>query len=99
VENAIKFSDEGPVRVLAFEEGGSVLMTISNPGEGIDQERLSRLFSGPGPRGQRAPTATGLGLLLTQRVLQAQGASISVESRLGEGTTFTMRLPAKGEAG
>lgn len=97
VENAIKFSDEGPVRVGAFEEDGSILVTISNTGEGIDQERLSSLFSGPGPRGQKAPTATGLGLLLTQRILHAQGASITVDSRLGEGTTFTLKLPARGE--
>jgi len=99
VENAIKFSDEGAVRVSASEEHDDVLVTIADSGEGIAPERLPHLFSGPGPRGQKAPTAMGLGLLLTKQTLRAQGASISVESQLGAGTTFTIKLPAKGEAG
>ena len=99
VENAIKFSEEGPVRIVASEKDGAILLTIANSGEGIAPERLPKLFSGPGPRGQKAPTGTGLGLLLTQRILRAQGASITVDSRLGEGTTFTLKLPAKGEVG
>lgn len=99
VENAIKFSDEGPVRIGAVERDDTVLLTIANSGEGIAPERLPSLFSGPGPRGQKAPTGTGLGLLLTQRILRAQGASITADSRLGEGTTFTLRLPTRGEVG
>jgi signal transduction histidine kinase len=99
VENAIKFSDEGPVRVDAYEEGDFILVKLADSGEGIAPERLANIFSGPGPRGQKAPTAMGLGLLLTQRTLRAQVASISVDSQLGAGTTFTMKLPAKGEAG
>jgi signal transduction histidine kinase len=75
------------------------LLTIANSGEGIAPERLPSLFSGPGPRGQKAPTGTGLGLLLTQRILRAQGASITADSRLGEGTTFTLKLPTRGEVG
>lgn len=99
VENAIKFSDEGPVRVSASEEDGAVLVAIADSGRGIAPDRLPNLFSGPGPRGQKAPTGMGLGLLLTQRTLRAQGASITVDSQLGAGTTFTIKLPAKGAPG
>ena len=99
VENAIKFTDEGSVRVSAAEKEGDIFVKIVDSGEGIAPERLASIFSGPGPRGQKAPTAMGLGLLLTQRTLRAQGASITVDSQLGVGTTFTIELPAKGEPG
>lgn len=99
VENAIKFSDEGAVLVSASEEGSNILVTVVDSGEGIAPERLPHLFSGAGPRGQKAPTGMGLGLLLTKRTLHAQGASIRVDSQLGVGTTITIELPLKGEQG
>lgn len=62
VENAIKFSDEGAVLVSASEEGSNILVTVVDSGEGIAPERLPHLFSGAGPRGQKAPTGMGLGV-------------------------------------
>jgi signal transduction histidine kinase len=95
VENACKFSD-GPVRMRARSEGDSVLLTVSDEGEGIDPEHLPHIFSGPGPRGHKAPTGLGLGLVLTDKVLRAQGASIEVESDPKSGATFTLKLPIQG---
>jgi signal transduction histidine kinase len=95
VENACKFSG-GPVSVGAEARGDSVMVSVSDEGDGIDPEHLPNVFSAPGPRGHTAPTGLGLGLLLTDRVLRAQGASIAVESQPRSGTRFTMTLPARG---
>jgi signal transduction histidine kinase len=95
IENALKFS-EGAVRVRAESEGDSVLVSVSDEGEGIDPEHVPHIFSGPGPRGHKAPTGLGLGLLLADKVLRAQGASIQAESEPKSGTTFTVKLPTQG---
>jgi signal transduction histidine kinase len=93
VENACKFST-GPVFIQAEDRGGATVVSVSDQGEGIDPQHLPNLFSAPGPRGHKAPTGLGLGLLLTDRVLSAQGASITVDSKPKQGTTFTMTFPA-----
>ncbi len=95
VENACKFSD-GPVSVEAAAEEDLVRVSVSDQGDGIDPEHLPNVFTAPGPRGHTAPTGLGLGLLLTDRVLRAQGASIAVESNPRSGTRFTMTFPARG---
>jgi signal transduction histidine kinase len=95
VENACKFSG-GPVSVRAESRGDAILVSVTDEGEGIDPEHLPNLFKAPGPRGHTAPTGLGLGLVLTEKVLRAQGASIEVESKPQLGTTFTMILPAGG---
>jgi signal transduction histidine kinase len=99
VENGIKFSDHGPVRLTAEEEDGVVTISVSDEGVGIEAERLPHVFSGPAPAGQRsAPTGTGLGLYLTKRLVEAHGGSIDVESAVDRGSTFTIRLPSAGES-
>ena len=95
VENACKFST-GPISILAERLGDSTVVSVSDQGQGIDPNHLPNLFSAPGPRGNKAPTGLGLGLVLTDRVLSAQGASITVDSRPQSGTTFTMTFPGRG---
>lgn len=95
VENACKFS-EGAVSIRAEPRGTAAAVSVADEGDGIDPEHLPNVFSAPGPRGNKAPTGLGLGLLLTDRVLRAQGASITVESQPQSGTTFTMIFPAGG---
>lgn len=98
VENAVKFSDEGPITISAARaDDGMVEITVTDEGVGIEPERLDAVFSGPAPVGQRAtPSGTGLGLYLSRRLMEAHGGSIAVESELEKGSKFTIRLPAEG---
>jgi two-component system OmpR family sensor kinase len=94
VENAVKFSDAGPITVSASHAGDSVEIVVTDEGVGIEEERHDEIFSGPAPAGQRSgPTGTGLGLYLTRRLVEAHSGSISVDSKPGEGARFTIRLP------
>ena len=96
VENAVKFSEDGPVVVTAHSDGERMTLTVKDQGVGIEPERLETVFAGPGPTGQMAgPRGTGLGLHLSKRLVEAYGGSLSVESTLDKGSTFTLELPAK----
>jgi signal transduction histidine kinase len=96
LENALKFSDAGPVRVSAQNADGDLALVVEDEGIGIDSARLPDLFNGPAPPGQHAsPSGTGLGLLLTSKLVQAHGGTISVDSRSPGGSTFTVTLPAE----
>ena len=96
VENALKFSQQGPITVTARPADGAVEIAVRDYGIGIEKARLPHVLSGPGPRGQIAtPKGTGLGLYLARLVLEFQGGSLSVLSMPNVGSTFTMRLPAK----
>ncbi len=95
VENAVKFSDEGPIEVVAMHSDGTVVIRVSDKGVGITPERLGDIFHGPGPTGQSAtPRGTGLGLYLTKKLVEAHGGTIEVSSTVNEGSTFIVSLPA-----
>lgn len=71
------------------------MVTVSDTGIGIAAEDLPRVFD----RFYRVPGSdarsrgTGLGLAIARRIVEAHGGSIAVESRVGQGSTFTVRLP------
>jgi signal transduction histidine kinase len=95
VENAIKFSDEGPIVVTAGRSGDSVEIRVTDKGVGIEPDRIGGVFSGPAPAGQHAtPSGTGLGLYLSRRLVEVHAGSIDVSSEPGVGSTFTVRIPA-----
>ena len=95
VENAIKFSDEGPV-VIASRNG---TITVSDEGVGIPDDMVGEIFSGPAPHAQKSgPSGSGLGLYLTRRLIEAHGGTVTVESRVGEGSVFTVTLPPAADA-
>jgi signal transduction histidine kinase len=98
LENAVKFSESGPIAVQARKaEDGWAEIVVADEGVGIEESRLSDLFSGPGPTGQRSgPSGTGLGLYLTRLLIEAHGGAITVQSAAGRGSTFTVRLPPEG---
>jgi signal transduction histidine kinase len=97
IENAIKFSDEGPITVEARTEGDETIFEVTDEGVGIASDRIDDIFLGPGPTGQKStPSGTGLGLYLSRRLIEAHGGSIEVSSELGHGAKFTVRLPASG---
>ena len=98
IENAVKFSDEGPITVSGKRSTRWCQVTVTDSGVGIEADRLGSIFLGPGPTGQVAtPLGTGLGLYLSRKLVEAHGGTLEVESTEGEGSTFTMLVPA-GEA-
>jgi signal transduction histidine kinase/DNA-binding response OmpR family regulator len=97
LSNAIKFTHEGEVRVTARRVGDNrISIAVSDTGVGIAEADLPRIFDefrqvGAAGRGSR--TGTGLGLAITRRLVELLGGDIHVESRLGEGSVFTVSLP------
>src|SRR5262249_21099157 len=101
LSNAIKFTDRGGVRVHAGTSplgGGSTRATfaVTDTGIGLGAEQLARLFQ-PFVQGDSSTTrqfgGTGLGLSIVQRLAQAMGGDVAVESAPGVGSTFTVTLP------
>jgi PAS domain S-box-containing protein len=97
ISNAVKFTNRGGVvRIRALRDGDRVSIAVIDTGIGIAPADLSRLYRTfeqlTLPSGDR-PGGTGLGLALTKRLVEMHGGTIDVESRLGVGTTFTVRIP------
>lgn len=98
LSNALRYTPAGGQIVLgAREKGASVQLTVQDTGQGIEPDALPRLFDrfyrGDGAR----PTdggESGLGLAIAKSLVELHGGVISVESRLGQGTRFTITLPA-----
>jgi signal transduction histidine kinase len=98
VDNAIRYTRAGGrVDVDLSAEGATVLLTVADTGVGIPQRELSRIFE----RFYRVDRArsretggTGLGLSIVRHVVENHGGRIAVESELGRGTRFEVRLPA-----
>ncbi len=96
VENALKFSDDGPVVLRAWHgENATVCIAVTDQGVGIEPDRTPHVFEGPAPPGGRTtPSGTGLGLYLSRRLIGAHGGTIRVDTQFGAGSTFTVSLPA-----
>ena len=95
LSNAIKFGKSRPicVRSAATPEGG-VRVDVRDRGEGIAPDDQARIFDEFVQLGiRRNQEGTGLGLAISQRLAQLLNGTLSVESALGEGSTFTLRLP------
>jgi signal transduction histidine kinase len=93
----VTFTDRGgTVRVRARRDEARVAIAVIDTGVGIASADLSRLYRTfeqlALPSGDRPP-GTGLGLALTKRLIEMHGGTIDVESELGVGTTFTVRIP------
>jgi PAS domain S-box-containing protein len=94
LSNAIKFTERGRVGVRLFRDtGGGLALEVSDTGIGMDEKFVSRLFD-PFSREQRKSgiDGAGLGLAVTKRYLELNGASISVQTRKDAGSTFLVRL-------
>jgi signal transduction histidine kinase len=97
VSNAVKYTPTGgSVMVRAWSEDDQIKAEVSDTGIGIPQEALSRIFE----EFYRAKNAkamemegTGLGLAIAKDVVEQHGGQISVESVVGEGSTFYVTLP------
>jgi signal transduction histidine kinase len=97
LSNAIKFTPRGGnVTVAVSCDGTDIVVRLTDTGMGIPANELDQLFS----RFFRASTATraavpgvGLGLTITKAIIDAHGGSLDVESEVGVGTSFIVRLP------
>ena len=89
--NAIQSMDKpGTVLVTLRQEDDDVLITVADEGKGIAPEHLPNIFR---PFFTTKGHGTGLGLSLARRIVESHGGSIDVNSELGKGTQFTVRLP------
>jgi signal transduction histidine kinase len=100
LSNAIRHTGrDGVVKIDATERSdGRIYFSVSDTGEGIPEEYLSNLFGRFVQVGSNQAGGTGLGLALVKRLVEAQGGQISVQSRVGEGTTFIFTLLVGGPA-
>lgn len=90
--NAVQaLSTGGVVRVTTLLKEDSVVVQIADNGPGIAPEVLPRIFN---PFYTTRQSGTGLGLAISQRIVQAHGGQIGVQSRPGEGAVFEVMLPA-----
>ncbi|UTP38737.1 MFS domain-containing histidine kinase [Phenylobacterium sp. LH3H17] len=96
ISNALKFTPHGgAVTVTIREEDHHLELIVADTGVGISREdlvRLGRPYEQAGDAGQRA-AGTGLGLSLVRAFAELHGGRMLIESRLGEGTTVTVRMP------
>jgi signal transduction histidine kinase len=98
LSNAVKYAPDAPdIAVKARREDDQVALSVRDHGLGIDEDELERI----GERFFRAKTSTGItgtgiGLNLAKTLVEMHDGSVSVESKKGEGSTFTVRLPIAG---
>ena len=99
VDNAVKFSlPGGEVRVSLRAVGGQVEMMCADDGVGIseaDQATVFDMFRRSRESGVRDVPGSGVGLAISQRIVTRLGGSIDLESKLGEGSTFVVRVPSR----
>ena len=100
IDNAIKFNRQGGTVSIRYESHTGDRITVDDTGEGIPAHHLDRLFE----RFYRVDRArsrelggTGLGLAIVKHLTRAHGGEVTVESRFGEGTRFTIELPRQME--
>ncbi len=96
VANAIKFTPSGGEISVAADAGDAdVAISVRDTGIGIEPEQQARVFERFYKADRGRGSGTGLGLAIVKHIVQAHGGSVSVESRPGRGSTFTMHLPLR----
>ncbi len=86
----------GKIEVITKRVDDAVEIVISDTGVGIPEEHLSRIFD-PFFTTKEQTKGTGLGLAVSYGIIKKHGGTINVSSKVGEGTTFTVRLPINGQ--
>jgi len=92
VGNAIKFTDTGSINITAQLTSGYINIAVQDTGVGISPEYQKQLFNRFRTGNHRA-AGSGLGLHLCKRIIDAHQGKITLQSKLGEGSTFTVSLP------
>ncbi len=95
VDNALKFTQPADtVEIRAFEDGAATVVEVADTGPGIPEPEIphiwDELYRGEGARGI---PGSGLGLALVRAIVERHGGEVSLRSRAGQGTVFSLRLP------
>jgi signal transduction histidine kinase len=101
VGNAVKFTDQGSVEILAEREGERFRLSVRDTGPGIaeaDQARIFEEFQQVDNSNTRQKGGTGLGLAISRRIVALHGGTITVQSAPGAGSTFTIVVPIRAVA-
>jgi two-component system phosphate regulon sensor histidine kinase PhoR len=103
LDNAVRYTSEGgSIRVDVARDDDTATVSVTDTGEGIptrDIDRVFERFYRVDSARSRATGGTGLGLSIVRHVAESHGGSVAVESELGVGSTFTMRVPVDGKGG
>jgi signal transduction histidine kinase len=98
IANAVKYAPKrSAIRIHAHRQGACLVIDVADEGIGIAAEHqadLGKPFFRVKSEETRGIAGTGLGLALVYRIVAAHGGHVQVSSTLGEGTTFSIRLPA-----
>jgi signal transduction histidine kinase len=100
VGNSIKFTDHGSVQIVARAADGLFDVAVHDTGPGIsldDQARIFQEFQQVDSSSTRRKGGTGLGLAISKRLIEMHGGTLTVESALGEGSTFRVLMPIRVE--
>jgi two-component system, OmpR family, phosphate regulon sensor histidine kinase PhoR len=98
LDNAVKYTDAGEVRLLIRPEGDSVRIEVRDTGIGIPGDKLSRVFERfyvVDKSRSRKTGGTGLGLSIVKHIVLLHGGEIDVKSAPGKGSSFIVKLPLK----
>jgi signal transduction histidine kinase/inosine/xanthosine triphosphate pyrophosphatase family protein len=102
VGNAIKFTEAGEVAITAAQNNGSFRVAVRDSGPGVDpahQTKIFEEFQQVDNTSTRQKGGSGLGLAISKRIVEMHGGRIVVDSTLGKGATFTIKLPIKTDSG
>lgn len=96
ISNAIKFTEKGTINIKVSRGGENAVLQVSDTGTGISKENINKIFtefmqldSSP----TRSFSGLGLGLSIVKSLVEAHGGVVGVESIVGEGSTFTVKIP------
>lgn len=97
VSNAFKYSQKGTIRIETGQTGNSVYAVVSDTGIGIADDQLDKIFNRfhrvENTEG-RSQEGTGIGLAMVKELVKLHGGDISVSSKVGKGSVFTVRIPS-----
>lgn len=98
LNNAVKFTQEGEVSLRVSAQGDTIVLQVADTGIGIEEQQAAQLFSAftqADTSTTRLYGGTGLGLFVSKNIAQLLGGDISLQSVVGQGSTFTLTLQCK----
>jgi two-component system NtrC family sensor kinase len=96
VNAAQAIETEGKIVITTRHDNGEIKVSISDNGSGIPEENLSKIFD-PFFTTKDVGKGTGLGMNISYNIVKKHNGTIDIESKVGKGTTFTVRIPVSGD--